>query len=281
MFAYCLPSFSLAQGFHPFRAEQIANAGQEAVSRMPSNPLVRQLNPMQRQEFAKAELFSGGAAGIDQGKNNDCWFDASLSAVARTRKGQMAISHMIVQTSDSSFAVRFPGGPDQATLVDGLDLQRNGLTNNTLWAQILEATALKLFPNQTSTGGKAIVALKLLTGGEPQSLLLSDYQPAQIASILDNCLRADQPMTVGSKPAELAPASPVESAHMHTVLAFDSQNGTVVLRNPWGHNVMSPNAPRIGQEKNGVRNLGAGVLEMSIPTLQKYFGRLAFSTWGF
>jgi len=248
---------------------------------MGASPLVRQLDPEQKQAYAKAELFSGGAAGVDQGKHNDCWFDASLAAIARTRKGQVTIARMIAKNGSESFTVTFPGDPSQPVDVTLQELgSKNGLRNDALWSGILEAAAMKKFPQQASQGGHAILALRLLTGGQSQSILLSQYRPEQIANIIENCLGAEQPITAGSKPENLAPNSPVQTAHMHTVLAFDPQTQTVILRNPWGYNSMNRNAPRIEQNRNGVLNLGAGVLQMSIPTLQKYFGRLAFSSWG-
>jgi len=71
----------------------------------PSTPIPPNFHPFTPQMIAASGL--AGAGGVDQGKHNDCVFEASAAAVATTARGQQAISKAIVQNSDASYTVTF------------------------------------------------------------------------------------------------------------------------------------------------------------------------------
>ena len=91
-------------------------------------------HPFSPQTIANSGL--SGAAGIDQGKYNDCVFEASVAAVATTARGQVAISQAIMQNSEGSFTVTFPGAPKSPIKVTQANLKTTGVKDSATWADV-------------------------------------------------------------------------------------------------------------------------------------------------
>ena len=114
-------------------------------SNMPNVPSPVNAHPFSPQTIANSGL--SGAGGVDQGKYNDCVFEASAAAVATTARGQLAISQAIEQNSDGSFTVTFPGAPKIPIKVTQTNLKTTAVHDSATWADVLEAALIISDPN--------------------------------------------------------------------------------------------------------------------------------------
>ena len=108
-------------------------------------PVAPNPHPFSPQAIANSGL--AGAGGIDQGKHNDCVFEATVAAVATTAKGQVAISQAILLNADYSYTVTFPGAPQRPIKVTQTDLKTTGVHDSATWADVLEAALIISDPN--------------------------------------------------------------------------------------------------------------------------------------
>jgi hypothetical protein len=156
---------------------------------------------------------------------------------------------------------------------------------------VIEAAGIKRFPELLQHGeigntrlstrlGEPLNALSLqmMTGHQAFVVHLANEQPEIIAGILERNTRMHMPMTAGSPPNNPNPA--LVKGHYYTVLSYEPASRTITLRNPWGNNIPNPKDPGLtgpGRTKDGVLNVGAGVVQMKLPVFIKYFGTLAWS----
>src|SRR5271170_350240 len=90
----------------------------------------------------------GAAAGIDQGKNADCWFESALAAVARFPQGARLISEMIA-AAPGGYEVTFQDQPQRHFHVTQAEITTLHLKDKATWADVLEAAGVKRFPAVT------------------------------------------------------------------------------------------------------------------------------------
>lgn len=95
---------------HPFSAKEIGETGnsvnaiQNGVFRAEegmqptSNGVVLGPQEGQNTQHPGVTGSEGGAAGVDQGKFSDCWFESSLASLSTTTKGDQTLSKMIFQS---------------------------------------------------------------------------------------------------------------------------------------------------------------------------------------
>ncbi|HYE21235.1 MAG TPA: C2 family cysteine protease [Tepidisphaeraceae bacterium] len=199
--------------------------------------------------FSKNPLF--GAAGptaddIAQGYVGDCWYLASLSAIAKANPN--AIRQSVVELGDGTYAVQFANanGTKAFVRVDG-DLPTNGYgmeyadlgKNNSVWVAIMEK-AYATFREQGAVanyanldGGWMDEAFADL--GMPSFSKWSSSNADELLNWLAAELDAGRAVTLAINTAKNG--APVIGCHAYSVAAVEtSSNGTrtLVLRNPWG-----------------------------------------------
>jgi hypothetical protein len=234
-------------------------------------------NESQRQvsQDVVQELGQTGSAGVEQAGSNDCWFEDSLASLASTAGGQKSIANMITQGPDDTYNVTFPGAPHSSVNVTMSDADDPRLGNSAQWANILEAAALKLLPDQSLHGSTSVVGQALLTGHTPSVGFSKGVPAVRLEQQIESQLAQGNPITAfGEAQAD----GPVESQHDYSVIG--AKNGGVTVRNPWGRQEKQPddrNLPAVGQTIDGVTNIGAGELQMPVATFQKDFPEVVVS----
>lgn len=235
-------------------------------------------NHENRQEIQQTMLVNkelGGVSGVDQGAYGDCWFESSLASLARTTQGQSAISKMITQNKDGTYTVTFPGNKYDPITVSNADIKNDDLSNDSKWANVLEAAVIKRFPEQAHYGASASGAMFLLTGEDGKTQRIdAKSKNEQIASILENGLNRNEIMTAGTK--HTLHNKSIISNHDYTVIGYDPTTKYVTLRNPFGDNANSGNLPKDtakvdGEPVDGVLNLGDGLITMPLDTFKQNF----------
>ncbi len=285
------------QAIYPFSPQLIAQTGKVVAERLRVSAL--QLNRMadpRAEAIIKANLLSGGAAGIDQGAHGDCWFEAALAALARIPAGQELIARAIIQSSPTSYVVQLRG-VSQAMPVSNEELFELKTRDMASWAGIIEVAAIKGWPDlagdhkkklmaQTSAQPLIIMGLRVLTGQPVQCVDISRSPPWMIARMLADVTGRPLPATASTYSKKLRSFNPQVTvpSHAYTVMAFDSVNNTMILRNPWGKNSTPgnrseyPDLPQVGQESGGVCDLGGGLIKMPLSAFMQYYHYLAWST---
>jgi hypothetical protein len=250
----------------------LQNAPQPASAPIPPNA-----HPFTPQMIASSGL--AGAGGVDQGKYNDCVFEASVAAVAMTPRGQLAISQAILQNPDGSFTVTFPGAAKRPIMVTQSDLKTTRVHDSATWAAVLEAALIVSDPNfangshppPDATGAAdgsrptpAQYALHLLTGSAAsKDLAWAPRIVKKIAQALGNgqpvvafCANNDEGALV--------------SGHEWTLMACDPQANRITLRNPWG------NFKTAGTSKAGVAYDGNAEVTMTPELFGQFFKEITF-----
>jgi hypothetical protein len=247
-----------------------------SIANAPNPVIVPNSHPFSPQMIANSGL--SGAGGVDQGKRGDCVFEASMAAVATTQRGQMAISQAIMQNSDGSFTVTFPGAPKSPIKVTQTDLKTTGVHDSATWADILEAAVIISDPNfagghppPNATGAAdgsrptpAQYALHLLTGVPASKDAASSSKiRIKIAQALGNgqpvvafCANNDQGALV--------------SGHEWTVMACDPQADRITLRNPWGK------FGTAGTSKAGITYDGNAEVTMPLQLFGQFYKEVTF-----
>jgi hypothetical protein len=238
---------------------------------------------------------SSEADGIDQSHYPDCWMESSIGAASRTPRGQETIAKMIVRSGPGSFTVTFPDLPNRSFTVTTSDIRNLGLQDSALWAGVLEAAALQRFPQtKVENGIKSVVqregftadiqvGLKSMTGfSQPSIIDVGSTSNSGIASTLSENQRLQLPTVIGSKPQKEMPdpRHPIlVPTHAYAVLGFDKAKENVMIRNPWGRNTSPkfPDLPQPGQTKNGIHDVGGGVLLIPLRELKSYFRYLSWA----
>jgi hypothetical protein len=234
-------------------------------------------HPFSPQTIAGSGL--SGAGGIDQGKYNDCVFEASAAAVATTARGQLAISQTIVQNSDGSFTVTFPGAPKSAIKVTQTNLKTTGVKDSATWADVLEAALIisdpnfangaKLPPGATGAADgspptPAQYALHLFTGSPASKDVASS---SKIGNEIALALGNGQPVVAFCANND---GGALVSGHEWTVTACDTKANRITLRNPWG------NFGTAGTSKAGVAYNGNAEVAMTLQLFGQFYEEVTF-----
>jgi hypothetical protein len=245
-----------------------------------SNPYLQGLHPFTAQAIAKT-----GAAGIQQTNYPNCWFEASLAAVAEVPRGQRVIAEMITQVSPDTYVVAFPIDR-QPIYVSTQEIANHNLRDRASWAAILDCAAMKKFPDNDAADGpqfnrpKIKKGLELMTGESIQFVRPDTCSDEQLAAVIEQSVVAKQPIVMASK-------SPQENGHIiqvvtpnhaYTIMAYDSRTKIVTLRNPYGSATPSwaPDADPNEVSSSLVRELGQGLVQMNLGTIKYYFRYIAW-----
>ncbi len=261
-----------ALSYSLFDGSKWSSVQSNTQSNAPSNG-----HPFSAQTIANSGL--SGAGGIDQGKYNDCVFEASAAAVATTKKGQVAISKMIVQNSDGSYTVTFPGAPKSPVKITQTELKATGVHDSATWADVLEATLITSDP-KFANGAQLPANAKGAPNGSPPTpaqyalyLLTGSLASKDVASSLK--IGNEIPQAFGNGQPVVAfcannDEGALVSGHEWTVLACNPQANQVTLRNPWGA------FGTAGTTKDGITYNGNAEVTMTLQLFGKYYEEVTF-----
>jgi hypothetical protein len=233
----------------------------------------------------------GGASGVDQRADSDCWFESSLAAVARFPQGARLISEMIAVSDKGGYEVTFQDEPHIHYHVGSAEIANLHLKDKATWADVLEAAGVKRFPQVTQgDAGDASLSKKVgekldafgltvMTGHQSELVWTNQVSVEHLAEILERNMFMNMAMTASSHPKSEFTVQYVVPNHDFTILNYEPWSGVVTLRNPWGKNSSPelPDLPAPGKEKGGVRDLGKGVIQLNIRLFPKYFHTVASS----
>ena len=196
---------------------------------------------------------------IEQGQAGDCYFLASIAAVAN--KHPDLIRNAIHPNGDGTYTVTFHQAswvedkakgtwsqhfkPVKVTvdgeLPGGIDYQlyaSEGRSGHELWAPILEKAYARWKGGyeQIGNGGYPADVLGELVGRVPSSIPLVNVKPAKVFQQLAQQQSKGAAMCASSKPDALVAKTGIVGNHAYSVLGVTMQNGKefVQLRNPWG-----------------------------------------------
>jgi hypothetical protein len=234
-------------------------------------------------EWTSGSLFVDGVSADDvqQGKLDDCYLVAALSAVALQEP--KLIEEAIQDNGDGTYTVRFfdvLGGRDpkpvtivvdgQLPVVEGGLRYARGRDRSELWVPLLEKAYAQWkggYPELS--GGRGASVLKALTGREGYSPSVTpSSDPQALFTQLQEALARKKAVLASThaKPEdpELYSGTGVYGRHMYSVTGVSEENGTryIHLRNPWGYGEPEGNGPDDGHFK------------LDFATFQKLFGQL-------
>jgi hypothetical protein len=211
--------------------------------------------------------------GVMQGPIGNCWFEASLSAVADSPRGPEILSRMITLSSQA-YTVKFPNF-QTITITDGQIAQAN-LRDPSKWASIFELAEIEVYPDNSPSRGASIgnpgvkVGLELLTGKQVTFVRPDSMSMGELSLLLDRLHSEGQPVTMASKsPQEHRQRiQPVVPNHAYSLVDFDRNSGLITLRNPLGNP---------GPSGHGlVRVVAQDEIQVDLPTFSTFFRFVAY-----
>jgi hypothetical protein len=217
---------------------------------------------------------------IRQQSIGDCYFSASLAALAKSRPQD--IQNMIKDNQDGTYTVTFPGDPDSPVTIKAPTQMELGLYNASsehgIWANVIEKafgeyrkahswtdwTGDRTTPTDAADGGGLnSEAMNLLSPHKSTDQLVWAHSDADVQNQIKEALNDSPPrmVTVGSygKSDTEVLETGYPADHAYTVTGYrEDENGNVFVqvRNPWG-----------GEDKRGTS-------EMSMEDFRKTFQTL-------
>ncbi len=190
--------------------------------------------------FLPAQIAKDGLRGVEQSNHPDCWFEASLAALANTPRGQQLISGMITRNASGFYWVTFRGNPMTPVLVDQSSL--GGLRDRATWASIIEAASLKSYDARKiarslhSSNRPAIqIGMKLLTGASVTAIRPDHSTPEVIRQILIGAMQNRVPVALASKnPREIGGPTDLKPNHAYAFVSIDPFSNNVTLKDACG-----------------------------------------------
>ena len=233
--------------------------------------------------FTASDIARDGAEGIDQSRYPNCWFEASMSALAQLPRGQRLLASMIRTRTKDDYVVRFPGDGVEY-VVSASDLSSNGVHDRALWASIIEAAEIKKFPDNSGAEGKdgdqsrLEVGLGCITGCKAEVVRPGSCGEEELSSFIASAVTSQNPVVAGTWGEHHLGALPdlVFPAHAYTIIGFDQSKSMILLRNPHGHGAQSFSNPDDPQHLE-FEQLDNGKFKMSVRQFQRYFSCVARS----
>ncbi|QQR59592.1 MAG: hypothetical protein IPG59_08925 [Candidatus Melainabacteria bacterium] len=226
--------------------------------------------------FTPQQIAADGASGIDQAFNPNCWFEASMAALAELPKGQRLIASMIKIGDANTYIVRFPGDGQEYKITEQ-ELSKVGVSDKSLWAALIECAQVKKFPD--NEGSRDIsIGMGCITGCKAQSINPTKESAQELSSFIAGAVSSKNPIIcatdAGFKTASLPDL--VVNSHAYTIIGFDAASGMITMRNPHGkHSRKYTLADDPNHRK--FEWVGKGVFKMHISLFQKYFDEVCRS----
>lgn len=226
--------------------------------------------------FTPAQIAKEGASGIDQTINPNCWFEASMAALAELPRGQRLLASMIKIASEDTYLVRFPGDGVEYKITEN-DIKKVGARDKALWASLIQCAQVKKFPD--NDGSRDIsIGMGCITGCKAQSIDPRKAGLQEVSSFISGAVSSKNPIIcatgAGFENASL-PELVVDS-HAYTIIGFDAASGMITMRNPHGKNSEKYS---LADDPNHRKFewVGKGVFKMHISLFQKYFDEVCRS----
>lgn len=233
-------------------AEQLTDPGEGSPDRpaflMQSSELADAYARTEGKLEGSTSLYGEGGrpdpSSIQQGFEGDCWYLAPLSTLQPEQ-----IERMITAREDGQFEVRFPGHPEPVVVGPPTDGERSFLASgNGIWVNVMETAARQVMEGrgQDMNGDWPGHAMELFSGVTPGHVDMlggrtayggvDGRDSATVGTILERAF-ADGRSVVASAdniPAEMQNSPLPIGDHVWGVTGYDSESGTVTVRNPWG-----------------------------------------------
>lgn len=229
--------------------------------------------------FTAADIARDGAAGIDQSANPNCWFEASMAALAELPRGQKLIASMIRVGKNGGYVVRFPGDGVEYNISDQ-ELAASEVQDKAKWASILECAQLQKFPDNAGANGadndqsRLEVGLGSITGRKAELLAPSKSEAQEVSRFISGAVKSQNPIVAGTFPSQVS--MPIVSLHAYTIIGFDPSRSLITIRNPHGSH--SQKFELFSDPHHlDFEQMEDGVFKMSIPMFQKCFSQVARS----
>lgn len=233
--------------------------------------------------FTAAQIAKDGARGIDQGRNPNCWFEASMSALAELPRGQRLLASMIRYAGDGTYVVRFPGDGAEYKITEKT-LDHHGVRDKAMWASLLECAQVMKFPDNRGAEGasglesRLVVGLGCITGCQAQIMSPGNADPQELSSFIGGAVSSKNPIVCATWSDSYLAALPelVVGSHAYTIIGFDAASNMVTIRNPHGRN-----SDRFSLDDDpGHRKFewkDDGIFKMHLSLFQKYFHQVCRS----
>ena len=233
--------------------------------------------------FTAADIARDGAAGIDQSRYPNCWFEASMASLAQLPRGQRLLASMIRLRGDN-YVVRFPGDGNEY-VISRSDLAKGGVHDTALWASIIECAQVQKFPENRGADGadgdqsRLEIGLGSITGAHAEVRTPGTCSEEEISSFIGGAITSQSPIVAATwHDAHLAGLPQlVITTHAYTLIGFDPSRKMITIRNPWGHSSRYHFELPGDPQHNSFQQLSDGVFTMSVPIFQKYFYSVARS----
>ncbi len=246
-------------------------------SGVPTSPGASVSTPGQIKDypFTAQDIAKTGAAAIDQMRYPNCWFEASMAALAELPRGQKLIASMI-RGKGSDYVVRFPGDGVEYVITTA-DLNKTGIHDSALWASLIECAQTRKFPDNAGANGsegdqsRLEIGLRCITGKNAEVIgSVSSCSPQELSSFIGSAIKSQNPIVAATYPSFPGLPAIAVSRHAYTIIDFDPSRNMITLRNPHGKNgasfALSSDPKHLDFEQ-----LDDGVFKMSIRTFQSYF----------
>jgi|GEM_PF-518543 len=192
--------------------------------------------------FSAEDIARDGADAIDQNINPNCWFEASMAALAELPRGQRLLASMIRHGGPDTYIVRFPGDGVEYKITEA-QMKKLGINDRALWASLIECAQVMKFPNNRGAEGasgeesRLAVGLGCITGCKAQILHPGDVGLQEISSFIAGAVSSKNPIVCGTwGEANLPSPQLVVGTHAYTIVDFDPASKLVTIRNPHGKN---------------------------------------------
>lgn len=198
--------------------------------------------PAELYASAKTPLQSIKPEAINQGTIGDCYVLSALAALAATDPN--CISAMIRQHGvgpDAKYTVVFP---TKEVAIDAPGLGERSLFASGyygVWPGVLEKAYGKLQEERSGELAESCLPQDKLANGGSVEEVLEDFTGNSFRTVrelddtlkgtLTNLSRTKQPMAAAT---QLRTESGIVPGHAYTVINYDQERDSIVLRNPWG-----------------------------------------------
>ncbi|MDX2105595.1 MAG: C2 family cysteine protease [Candidatus Melainabacteria bacterium] len=226
--------------------------------------------------FTPQQIAADGASGIDQAFNPNCWFEASMAALAALPKGQRLLASMIKIGDENTYIVRFPGDGQEYKITEN-DLNVVGVSDKSLWAALIECAQVKKFPD--NDGSRDIsIGMGCITGCKAQSIDPEHSSLQELSSFIAGAVSSKNPIICATEAGYKTASMPdlVVNSHAYTIIGFDAASGMITMRNPHGKHSRKYT---LAEDPNHRKFewVGKGVFKMHISLFQKYFDEVCRS----
>lgn len=233
--------------------------------------------------FSAEDIAKDGAGGIDQSVNPNCWFEASMAALAELPRGRRLLASMIRYGGPDTYVVRFPRDGVEYKISEA-EMSRRGIKDKSLWASLIECAQVMKFPNNRGAEGESgqesrlSVGLGCITGCKAQLMHPRAASQQELSSFIGGAVSSKNPIVCGTWPSSYFSGHPllVVPTHAYTIIGFDAASKMITIRNPHGKHSRRFYTGRSSGPKKFVSGED-GVFKMHLSLFPIYFSQVCRS----